>query len=178
MKKRGVLAGRLFGVAVLLVLLAVGLILSASAADLEWNLLTDAAAGYRMEDWDGTWKNGEEDDGTPYVYNENEKNGALYIFDDQNILGSYLTFSLEGDFYFSSFPTARVRARLRMKIRFPSFVGSTTTRTRARQPRSIRYVWIVKGIFTPMRTVQVRPTSSLRRADGTTFAVFLHPKTA
>ncbi|MBO4979738.1 MAG: hypothetical protein J6D16_04960 [Clostridia bacterium] len=88
----------------LTVLLTAAFLLTASAADLEWNLLTDTEAGYRMEDWDGTWNRATEEDGTPYVYNENDKNGALYIFDDGNILGSYLTFSLEGDFYFSSFP--------------------------------------------------------------------------
>ncbi len=107
MKKKGkiFLGYRLLVTAVLLALLITGLMMTASAADLEWNLLTDAAAGYRIEDWDGTWKSGEEEDGTPYVYNENEQNGALYIHDDENILGSYLTFSLEGDFYFSSFPS-------------------------------------------------------------------------
>ncbi len=98
--------GRLFVTALLLALLAVGLMVTASADDLTWNLLTDTDAGYRIEDRRSIWKSGVEEDGTPYMYYDRHSNkgGALYIYDDQNILGSYLSFSLEGDFYFDSFP--------------------------------------------------------------------------
>ncbi len=98
--------GKLLIAALLLALMAAGLMITSSAADLEWNLLTDADAGYRIDDRRSIWKNGTEEDGTPYMYYDRHSNkgGALYIFDDQNIFGSYLSFSLEGDFYFDSFP--------------------------------------------------------------------------
>ncbi len=90
----------------LVTLCLVGCMVSASAADLTWNLLTDAEAGYRVVDFNGNkWVSHTEDDGTPYMQNVENTSGALYIYDDQNILGSYLTFSLEGDFYFDGFPT-------------------------------------------------------------------------
>ena len=97
---------RLLVAALLLAMVAVGLVVTASADDLEWNLLTDTDAGYRIEDRRSIWKNGVEEDGTPYMYYDKHSNkgGALYIYDDGNILGSYLSFSLEGDFYFDSFP--------------------------------------------------------------------------
>ncbi len=91
--------------ALLTVLMVVSVIVPVSAAELEWNLLTDAEAGYRVERMHETWQDGTEEDGTPYLYNTNNKSGALYIYDDNNILGNYKTFSLEGDFYFDSFPT-------------------------------------------------------------------------
>ena len=96
-------AARLF-LAVLLCLLAVTLLaVSASADDLEWNLLTDTEAGYRV-DMHKCWVSGTEEEGTTYLWNADNKAGAVYIYDDSNILGSYLTFSLEGDFYFDAFP--------------------------------------------------------------------------
>ncbi len=95
---------RLLFAVVLVALTLAGLMVSASAADLEWNLLTDTEAGYRVEDMHSKWERGTEEDGTVYMKNTSNKGGALYIYDDQNILGSYLTFSLEGDFYFESFP--------------------------------------------------------------------------
>ena len=102
MSKRRSVSGLFLCVALavaVLVLLAV----SASAADLEWNLLTDTDAGYRTE-MHKHWASGTEEDGTTYLWNKDNKAGALYIYDDGNILGSYLTFSLEGDFYFDAFP--------------------------------------------------------------------------
>jgi hypothetical protein len=78
--------------------------MTASAAELEWNLLTDTEAGYRIENQYSAWESSTEEDGTLYMQNKPGKKGAIYIYDDQNILGSYLTFSLERDFYFDSFP--------------------------------------------------------------------------
>ena len=89
-------------VLVILALTVCALMFGASAADLEWNLLTDTEAGYRVFDMHKAYDMGTEADGTPYV--KSHKAGGLYIYDDNNILGSYRTFSLEGDFYFSGFP--------------------------------------------------------------------------
>ena len=89
-------------VLVTLTLTVCAVTMSASAADLEWNLLTDTEAGYRVFDMHGAYDEGTEEDGTPYV--KSNKAGGLYIYDDSNILGSYRTFSLEGDFYFTGFP--------------------------------------------------------------------------
>ena len=97
-------AARLFLTALLCLLAVTLLAVSASADDLEWNLLTDAEAGYRIHDMYSVWGQKTEADGTVYMENTDNRAGALYIYDDQNILGSYLTFSLEGDFYFDSFP--------------------------------------------------------------------------
>ena len=106
MQSRTSRIGKLLVAVLLLALMAVGLMVTASAADLEWNLLTDTDAGYRIDDRRSIWKSGTEEDGTPYMYYDRHSNkgGALYIYDDQNIFGSYLSFSLEGDFYFESFP--------------------------------------------------------------------------
>ena len=95
---------KLFLCVMLMALTLVGLMVSASADDLQWNLLTDAEAGYRIHDSYNVWEQKTDADGTVYMENKDSRSGALYIFDDQNILGSYLTFSLEGDFYFESFP--------------------------------------------------------------------------
>ncbi|MBO4978995.1 MAG: DNRLRE domain-containing protein [Clostridia bacterium] len=103
MRKRRSVSG-LFLCAALAVAALVLLAVSASAADLEWNLLTDSEAGYRVRDMHGHWMSDTEADGTAYVWNADNKASALYIYDDSNILGSYLTFSLEGGFYFDAFP--------------------------------------------------------------------------
>ncbi len=100
---------RLFRLLLSVMLVAVTLIalaVSVSAADLEWNLLTDTEAGYRVVDFNGRWTSGTEADGTPYMTTVGGESlgSALYIYDDRNILGSYLSFSLEGEFYFESFP--------------------------------------------------------------------------
>ncbi len=95
---------RLLVCAVLAGIALVGLAVSASAADLEWNLLTDTEAGYRVYDMHKNWVSGTDEDGTVFMQNADSKASALYIYDDRNILGSYLTFSLEGDFYFDAFP--------------------------------------------------------------------------
>ena len=98
---------RIFGVLLSLMLVAVTLValtVSVSADDLQWNLLTDTEAGYRIHDSYNVWEQKTDADGTVYMENKDSRSGALYIYDDQNILGSYLTFSLEGDFYFESFP--------------------------------------------------------------------------
>ncbi len=89
----------------LVALTTVGFMVTASADDLQWNLLTDTEAGYRIWDMHSAWEQKTEEDGTIYMQNKDSRAGALYIYDDQNILGSYLTFSLEGDFYFESFPS-------------------------------------------------------------------------
>jgi hypothetical protein len=91
---------------VLLVLVATCFAVTAFADDLAWNLLTDVTDdGFRKE-LRGGWVEGTEEDGTAYVLMEQKaKQNALYIHDDNNILGTYRTFSLEGDFYFYSFPT-------------------------------------------------------------------------
>ncbi len=88
---------------ILMILTTIGCMMTASADDLVWNLLTDSDAGYRVEDRHGSYTLLKEEDGTPYMVNS--KKGGLYINDDNNILGTYRTFSLEGDFYFESFPT-------------------------------------------------------------------------
>ncbi|MBO4979758.1 MAG: DNRLRE domain-containing protein [Clostridia bacterium] len=95
--------GRLLVTALFMTVVALGLLMSASADDLVWNLLTDTEAGYKVEDRQGSWNRLETEDGTPYV--SNYKRGAFFIWDDNNILGTYRTFSLEGDFYFNAFPT-------------------------------------------------------------------------
>ena len=87
----------------LLAIVATCFMVTAFADDLSWNLLTDADAGYRKELRAG-WKEDTEEDGTVYVQRSGKGN-ALYIYDDNNILSEYRTFSLEGDFYFGSFPT-------------------------------------------------------------------------
>ena len=92
-----------FLMALLCFLAATLLAVSAFAADLEWNLLADTESGYRA-DMHKCWVSGTEEDGTTYLWNADNKAGAVYIYDDSNILGSYLTFSLEGDFYFDAFP--------------------------------------------------------------------------
>ena len=92
---------RLFLVLVLLILTVVGCAISASAADLVWNLLTDKDAGYEVVKT-GAWRE-EQDDGTVCLANSDK--GALYIYDHQNIMGTYQTFSMEGDFYINAFPT-------------------------------------------------------------------------
>jgi hypothetical protein len=95
---------KLFFVLVLLSLTVLGCMITASADDLEWNLLTDTEAGYRVHDYHSRLKTTEEADGTLVVSNTDGNYGALYIYDDKNILGTYRTFSLEGDFYFDAFP--------------------------------------------------------------------------
>ena len=89
---------------VLAMVLAVGAV-TVSAADLELNLLTDTEEGFRVEDRHGAYQRKTEADGTVYMQNRGTKSGALYIYDDNNILGSYRGFTLEGDFYFDAFPT-------------------------------------------------------------------------
>ena len=91
-------------IAVLAVITVMGT-MTVAADDLEWNLLTDTDAGYRVEDKHNAFDLKTEADGTVYMENKGNKSGALYIYDDNNILGSYRGFTLEGDFYFESFPT-------------------------------------------------------------------------
>ena len=88
----------------LLTLVVVQGVMTASAADIQWNLLTDAEAGYRVVDRHTSYNRGTEADGTVYMQNVGTKSGALYIYDDNNILGTYRSFTLEGDFYFDAFP--------------------------------------------------------------------------
>ncbi|MBO4979172.1 MAG: DNRLRE domain-containing protein [Clostridia bacterium] len=105
MKNVFVKGTRLLLVALLMAASLLACMLAASAEDLEWNLLTDTDSGYRIRHAHTPYKSGTEADGTPYMYNQNGKPNGMYIYDDQNILGSFSTFSLEGDFYFDSFPT-------------------------------------------------------------------------
>ena len=94
--------------ALLIVMIAVFAAVSAvtaSADDLEWNLLTDTDAGYRVEDRHHSYERKVDENGTVYMQNVNYKSGAVYIYDDDNILGTYRGFTLEGDFYFDAFPT-------------------------------------------------------------------------
>ncbi len=91
----------------LCVLMTVLLSFAASADDLQWNLLTDKDAGYEVQKFGGFSGNVEviDENGDLCVQNtDTRKNGSYYIYDTSNILGSYRTFSLEGDFYFESFP--------------------------------------------------------------------------
>ncbi|MBO4979101.1 MAG: hypothetical protein J6D16_01695 [Clostridia bacterium] len=73
---------RILGLLLSLVLVAVTLIVltvSASAADLEWKLLTDT--GYRVVDFNGKWESGTDEDGSPYMTTNGgeARGGALYI---------------------------------------------------------------------------------------------------
>lgn len=88
---------------VLLALLALGCTLATAAEDISINLLTDTDSGYRLQRH--RFDLAEEEDGTVYTYNRPGENAAIYAYDDENIMGSYFTFSLEGDFYFESFPS-------------------------------------------------------------------------
>ncbi len=91
---------------VLLIVTVIGCMMTASAEDLEWNLLTDVDAGYKAENAHGVFDEALEEDGTKYVHNTRlSRGGAYYIYDDENILGTYRSFSLEGDFYFESLPS-------------------------------------------------------------------------
>ncbi|MBO4980179.1 MAG: hypothetical protein J6D16_07210 [Clostridia bacterium] len=92
--------GRIWIVA-LLVLLFVGCAAVASAEDISIDLLSDTDGGYRTEK--RSFQIGTEEDGTVYAYNSGDA-AAFYAFDDDNIMGSYTSFSLEGDFCFSAFP--------------------------------------------------------------------------
>jgi hypothetical protein len=83
--------------------------MTAFAEDFQWNLLTDTEAGYRVEDKHSAFDRKTEDDGTVYMQNKGVKSGALYIYDDNNILGTYRSFTLEGDFYFDAFPGGPLR---------------------------------------------------------------------
>ncbi|MBR4873728.1 MAG: DNRLRE domain-containing protein [Clostridia bacterium] len=104
---RGIVALALL-VAVLATVMAVAT-MTASAEDFVWNLLTDTEAGYRVEDRHGSFDRKTEADGTVYMENRDMKSGALYIHDENNILGSYRAFTLEGDFYFDAFPGGPLR---------------------------------------------------------------------
>ncbi len=102
---------RLLMATFLVAIALLGCMLTASADDLTWNLLTDVDAGYTVVDINEkpdergkVWRE-ESDDFGPYIYNANGRMGALQINDEQNIFGSYQTFSVEGDFYFDAFPT-------------------------------------------------------------------------
>ena len=97
--------GKMLFTLVLVLLVALGCTVSALADELEWNLLTDVDAGYRSFNAHEAFELATEEDGTPYVHNlQKGTAGAYYIYDDQNILGAYRTFSLEGDFYFDALP--------------------------------------------------------------------------
>lgn len=97
---------RLLLTLVLVALTAVACLVTASAEDLEWNLLTDVDAGYQALNAHGVFEEVYEEDGTIYVHNTAvNRGGAYYIYDDNNILGTYRSFSLEGDFYFESLPS-------------------------------------------------------------------------
>lgn len=89
----------------LVVVTAFGCVLMPAAEtateDVSINLLTDEDSGYRIET--RNFQLGEEADGTPYVYHSSGA-AALYAYDTNNMMGSYLSFSLEGDFYFDAFP--------------------------------------------------------------------------
>ncbi len=104
MKKLLLQCYKLFLVTTLMAIFVFGCMLAVSAEDLQWNLLTDTDSGYTIWNAHTPYLRGEESDGTPYMYNQNNKPCGLYIYDTQNILGSFSTFSLEGDFYFDSFP--------------------------------------------------------------------------
>lgn len=101
--KRGIVA-IIWMIVILTVVLTIGAV-TVSAADLELNLLTDTEERFRVEDKHGAYTRKTEADGTVYMQNTKKGSGALYIYDEKHILGSYSSFSLEGDFYFDSFPT-------------------------------------------------------------------------
>ncbi len=83
----------------------IGTVISTSAEDLTWNLLTDEEAGYHLQDSYSAWETVTEADGTVYMQTKSGKRGPVLAYDDQNVLGSYSAFSMEGDFYFHSFPS-------------------------------------------------------------------------
>ncbi|MBO4979304.1 MAG: DNRLRE domain-containing protein [Clostridia bacterium] len=95
---------RVLGLLVLMVLALVVLALSVSAAELVWDVMAEEGDGYRLEDKYNKWESATEADGTAYMYNVNSQSGALLVLDENNTLGSYSSFAVEGDFYFDSFP--------------------------------------------------------------------------
>ena len=98
-------SGKLMLTLLLLLVTFIGCMATASADELEWNLLTDKDAGYEAVNEGGNFTEAQEDDGTVYVHNlDSQRAGAYYVYDDSNILGTYRSFSLEGDFYFDSLP--------------------------------------------------------------------------
>ena len=98
--------GKLLGIALVLIVLALSCTLAASAEDLTWNLLTDKDAGYVATNAGGNFTMATEEDGTVYVHNfDTGRAGAYYVYDDNNLLGEYRSFSLEGDFYFAALPS-------------------------------------------------------------------------
>ena len=104
--KNGLKIGILFVLLItLLTVISVTGVSAAENTDFAWNLLTDTEAGYRVEDRHNAYEQKTEADGTIYMQNVDNKSGALYIYDDNNILGTYRAFTLEGDFYFESFPS-------------------------------------------------------------------------
>jgi len=92
---------RLLFTLALLALLVIGCAVTASADDLVWDLLRDQDAGYEVNR--GSWVEETDRDGSTYL--QNAGNSGIYIYDTKNILGTYQTFSMEGDFYFEAFPT-------------------------------------------------------------------------
>ena len=99
--------GRIFKLLVCAALVAatlVGFMVTASATELEWNVLTEKDAAYNVRDAHNAWVSYTEEDGTVYIKNTRNSHGALYVDDKNNVLGTYKTFSMEGDFYFESFP--------------------------------------------------------------------------
>ncbi len=95
---------RALGLLLLMLSVLAILAVSASAAELVWDVMAEEGDGYRLEDKHNKWESATETDGTAYMYNVDSKSGALLVYDEQNVLGGYSSFAVEGDFYFESFP--------------------------------------------------------------------------
>jgi hypothetical protein len=89
----------------LLVMVTLCGVLAASAAELRWEPTIGASSSEFSVSASGNLLTGTDADGS-YIYNaSNSKVGALSVIDTNNVLGTYNTFSIEGDFYFSAFPS-------------------------------------------------------------------------
>lgn len=85
----------------ILIPLLIGTVLAASAEDLTWSFLDETEEGYETK-LSPAWTIEVGSDGSLYWHNGST--GALYVYDKENVLGTYQTFSMGGDFYFEAFP--------------------------------------------------------------------------
>ncbi len=93
---------RLLLTVALLALVTVGCMVTVSADEIEWDLLQDKNGDFRL--YSGSFGTNTDENGTLYVENT-ASSATIYVYDDNNVMGEYMTFSLECDVYFSAFPT-------------------------------------------------------------------------
>ena len=92
---------KLIFVLALMVLTIIGCMVTASADDIAFNPLRDEDAGFRL--YNGSFTIETDEDGNEFVYNAGDC-ATIYAYDDGNVMGSHMTFSLEADVYFDAFP--------------------------------------------------------------------------